>query len=488
MSIETASLESMCELVVDCPHSTPKWTDSGVIVLRNQNIRNGELDLSSPSYTDEKGYRARIKRAIPQAGDIVFTREAPMGEVCVIPEGITCCLGQRQVLLRPRTSVHGEYLYWALQSPFVKHQISWNEGTGTTVSNVRIPVLKALNIPRRGREEPVIANVLSSLVKRIRVNQQINQTLEQMAQAIFKSWFVDFEPVKAKIAALEAGGNEDDALLAAMQAISGDAQGCANAAGGRMPGAAKGDKLTRLQAEQPEQYAELRATAELFPSAMQDSELGEIPEGWDVSQIGDEVTVVGGGTPSTKNPDFWENGEINWTSPKDLSNLADKVLVETERKVTEAGLAKISSGLLPVDTVLMSSRAPVGYLALAKIPVAVNQGYIAMKCVKTLSPEFVIQWCAAHMDEIKSRASGTTFAEISKKNFKIIPVVMPTESLISIYSKQISSLYKAIENNVRESDTLAKLRDSLLPKLLSGELSISDTEDQLAEDAEPADV
>lgn len=340
-----------------------------------------------------------------------------------------------------------------------------------------------------------IAEILSALDRKAANNHQISQTLEQMAQAIFKSWFVDFEPVKAKIAAREQWlalqpvadatspvcyADEGELLpdlntwmnLAAMQAISGKSR----------------DELTRLQAEQPEQYAELRATAELFPSAMQESELGEIPEGGYVTQIGDEVTVVGGGTPSTKNPDFWQNGEINWTSPKDLSNLADKVLVETERKVTEAGLGKISSGLLPVDTVLMSSRAPVGYLALAKIPVAVNQGYIAMKCEKALSPEFVIQWCAAHMDEIKSRASGTTFAEISKKNFKIIPVVMPTESLISIYSKQASSLYKAIENNVRESDTLAKLRDSLLPKLLSGELSISNAEDQLAEEAEPANV
>src|SRR5690554_4340354 len=261
MNFETATLESMCELVVDCPHSTPKWTELGIIVLRNQNIRDGELDLSSPSYTNEEGYKSRIKRAVPQAGDIVFTREAPMGEVCIIPPGIKCCLGQRQVLLRPKKSIHGEYLYWALQSPFVQQQISWNEGTGTTVSNVRIPVLKALQIPRRGHEEPLIADILSSLTKKIRGNRRINQTLEQMAQAIFKSWFVDFEPVKAKIAVLEAGGSEEDALLAAMQAISGKGEA----------------ELTRHQAEQPEQYAELRATAELFPSAMQDSELGEIP-------------------------------------------------------------------------------------------------------------------------------------------------------------------------------------------------------------------
>jgi len=356
-----------------------------------------------------------------------------------------------------------KFLYYLLQTIDFDQ---FNSGSAQKSLNRNAVYPFEVEIPKSRAEQERISSVLSSLEEKVGVNQKINQTLEQMAQAIFKSWFVDFEPVKAKIAALEAGGSEEDALLAAMQAISGKGE----------------EELTRLQAEQPEQYAELRATAELFPSAMQGSELGEIPEGWNVSQIGDEVTVVGGGTPSTKNPDFWENGEINWTSPKDLSNLADKVLVETERKVTEAGLAKISSGLLPVDTVLMSSRAPVGYLALAKIPVAVNQGYIAMKCEKALSPEFVIQWCAAHMDEIKSRASGTTFAEISKKNFKIIPVVMPTESLISIYSKQASSLYKAIENNVRESDTLANLRDSLLPKLLSGQLSVIDSENQLTEE------
>ena len=140
MSFKEQRLEDLCELVIDCPHSTPKWTDKGFIVLRNQNIRNGVLDLSAPSFTDEDGYKSRIKRAKPRVNDIVFTREAPMGEVCLIPEGIDCCLGQRQVLLRANSEIDPYYLFWALQSPYVQHQISWNEGTGTTVSNVRIPV------------------------------------------------------------------------------------------------------------------------------------------------------------------------------------------------------------------------------------------------------------------------------------------------------------------------------------------------------------
>ena len=195
MSFETATLESLCELVIDCPHSTPKWTDEGIIVLRNQNIKSGVLDLSSPSFTNEDDYLKRIKRAVPRAGDIVFTREAPMGEVCMVPEGLKCCLGQRQVLLRPKSDVNGQYLFWALQSPYVQQQIAWNEGTGSTVSNVRIPVLKTLNIPRIANED-MIAKSLTDISSKLSLNTQTNQTLEQMAQAIFKSWFVDFDPVK----------------------------------------------------------------------------------------------------------------------------------------------------------------------------------------------------------------------------------------------------------------------------------------------------
>jgi type I restriction enzyme S subunit len=120
----------------------------------------------------------------------------------------------------------------------------------------------------------------------------------------------------------------------------------------------------------------------------------------------------------------------------------------------------------------MSSRAPVGYLAISKIDVAINQGYIAMKCEKKLTPEYVVQWAESVMDDIKQRASGTTFAEISKKNFKIIPVVVPNEGVLKEYSDIVAGFYDKISENLCETKTLVELRDSLLPKLLSGELSL----------------
>lgn len=307
-----------------------------------------------------------------------------------------------------------------------------------------------------------IAQTLRSLDQKIENNRKINETLEGMAQAVFKSWFVDFDPVRAKMAALEAGGCEADVNLAAMTAISGK-----NLAA-----------LEHLRERSPAAYEELKSTANLFPSTLQESDLGIIPDGWEASEIGDEVTVVGGGTPSTKNSEFWDGGTIHWTTPRDMSNLTDKILIDTDRRITDKGLSKISSGLLPVDTVLMSSRAPVGYLAIAKVPVAINQGYIAMKCEQSLSPEFVVQWCASQMEEIKQRASGTTFAEISKKSFKPIPIIVPTLDIIEKYNAQVKSIYLKIENNIREMTSLSQIRDSLLPRLLSGEIDVSELQDE----------
>src|SRR5690554_4420519 len=307
MSVEYETLESMCELVVDCPHSTPKWTDEGFLVLRNQNIRNGVLDLSSPSFTNQEDYEGRIRRAVPQASDIVFTREAPMGEVCMIPEGLQCCLGQRQVLLRPKKSVNGEYLFWALQSPFVQHQISWNEGTGSTVSNVRIPVLKALKIPRNGSAEAAIAKVLSDIASKIENNRQTNQTLERIAQAIFKSWFVDFEPTRAKIIAKAQGADPATQELAAQAIISGaitleQLQGYAEESVEESAQQREQESLsTRLQKAINEKLSQpsanplnattaeqLIATAALFPNELVESELGEVPEGWELKAL-DEI-------------------------------------------------------------------------------------------------------------------------------------------------------------------------------------------------------
>lgn len=287
------------------------------------------------------------------------------------------------------------------------------------------------------QEQRAIAHILGTLDEKIELNRKQNETLEAMARALFKAWFVDFEPVRAKME-------------------------------GRWQ---RGQSLPGLPAH----------LYDLFPDRLIESELGEIPEGWRHSTIGAEVTVCGGSTPSTKSTEFWEGGQHHWATPKDLSALKFPVLLDTDRKITDAGLGKISSGLLPVGTVLLSSRAPIGYLAIAEVPTAINQGFIAMKCDGVLPNVFVLAWCRESMDAIVGNANGSTFQEISKGNFRPIPVFVPTDPVLKSYQNLADSLYRRMVESEEESRSLAQLRDTLLPKLISGELRITDTETFLKE-------
>ena len=342
----------------------------------------------------------------------------------MIPPDLRCCLGQRMVLLRAnRKRAEPRYLLYALQSRAVQHEIGVNEGTGSTVSNLRIPLLESLPIPTRPLpEQRAIAHILGTLDDKIELNRRMNETLEAMARTLFKSWFVDFDPVRAK-------------------------------AEGRDPGLPK-------------------PIADLFPDRLVDSELGEIPAGWGVKPIGDLAEVVGGSTPKTERVEYWENGTHHWVTPKDLSGLSMPVLLDTERRITDAGLAQIGSGLLPIGTVLLSSRAPIGYLAVAEIPVAINQGFIAMKPRSGTSNLFLLRWASAAHDEIVSHANGSTFLEISKSGFRPIRVVAPATAVMQAFDRLTRPMYLKVVEQERACRTLAALRDALLPKLISGDLRI----------------
>ncbi|PPT83127.1 hypothetical protein XarzCFBP7410_14150 [Xanthomonas arboricola pv. zantedeschiae] len=162
---EFKPLGSLCAAIVDCHHSTPMWTDMGALVIRNQNIREGKIDLSMPSFTDEVHFTERTRRATPSFGDLVITREAPMGLVCMIPENLRCCLGQRMVLLRiNKNAADSLYILYALLSERVQQTISILGGTGSTVGNLRIPCIKALSIITPSQsEQHAISTALSDM-------------------------------------------------------------------------------------------------------------------------------------------------------------------------------------------------------------------------------------------------------------------------------------------------------------------------------------
>lgn len=177
--------------IFDCPHSTPNWTDSGVFVIRSWNVRGGRLNFDKSSFTDEKTYLERVRRAKIEFGDLVLTREAPMGEVCMIPENLKCCLGQRVVLIKPiREKVDPYFLLYSFQSLFVQNQIMASEGTGSTVSNLRIPLIETLKIPLPNLPtQRRIAAILTALDDKIELNRRMNETLEGIAQALWGEWF-----------------------------------------------------------------------------------------------------------------------------------------------------------------------------------------------------------------------------------------------------------------------------------------------------------
>lgn len=429
-------LDEITTLIIDCPHSTPEWTDSGVIVLRSNNIRNGALDLANPSFTTEEGYLERIKRAIPAEDDLVLTREAPMGEVCIIPKALKCCLGQRMVLIRAdKTQVIPEYLLYAIQSSYIQNQISWNEGTGTTVSNIRIPNIKALKIPlpslniQRG-----IASNLLSIDKKISLNIATNQTLEQMSQALFKSWFVDFDPVIDN--ALDAGNPIPEALQSR----------------------AKLRQKVRNNADFKPLPANIRA---LFPAEFEDTELGWVPNGWIVEPLTTVTNIVyGKNLPKTKivnegYPVYGGNGIIG----------------------------SYSHYLYKNPQVLISCRgAASGKVHWTKPFCFVTNNSLVIE-EKNISSLYI--YYSLLQQDLTNLTSGSAQPQITIANLNPVNVLLPKKEIISRFVRYAQDLQTSCGARKSECETLSNLRDTLLPKLISGELSLEDLPD-LIKQTEPA--
>lgn len=196
---------------------------------------------------------------------------------------------------------------------------------------------------------------------------------------------------------------------------------------------------------------------------------------WELTTVESAFETKGGGTPSTTNASFWD-GEICWTSPRDLSSSNAVFMTRTQRTITIEGLKKISSGLLPTGTVLLSSRAPIGYLAITEVPVAINQGYIACLANDKYSPWYIHSWLKENMEIIHGVSNGSTFMEISKGTFRKLPFVIPSNERLYAYNEIAESWYKKILLNEKQIDQLQFLRDTLLPKLMSGTVTVNNLE------------
>ena len=398
----------------------PDYWDGGIpwIGIKDATENHGRTLSDTYQHVSELGLKNSSARLLPE-NTVCLSRTASVGFVVVMGRQMATSQDFVNWVCGPNIEPH--YLKYVL---LAENEALWRFASGTTHQTIYYPEAKAFHVCLPPlTEQKRIAEVLGALDDKIELNRRMNSTLEATAQALFQSWFVDFDPVRAKL-------------------------------DGRTP--------SGMDA----------ATAAFFPDSFDESPLGHIPKGWEVKPVGEVVDCVGGGTPSTSEPKYWEGGTHHWTTPKDFSSLQAPILLNTDRELTDAGIAKISSGLLPAGTLLMSSRAPVGYLAISAIPVAINQGFIAMKCNESASNYFMLNWCQQNMAEIEGRATGTTFAEISKQNFRPIPLVLSTQDIMTAFSERVAPLYTQITANLRQSRTLATLRDTLLPKLLSGDISL----------------
>ena len=453
--------------VYDGPHATPKKLEQGdAIFLSISSLEQGRLNLEQSSYISEEDYIKWTRRVTPQPGDVVFSYETKIGEASIIPEGLRCCLGRRMGLLRAkRNKIIPEFLLYAYLSPAFQEVIREKTIHGSTTDRLSIKEMPSFKIQIPDvRKQNKIIKILKSIDGKLELNQQVNKTLEQMAQALFKSWFVDFEPVKAKMAVLEAGGSQEDATLAAMTAISGK----------------DADALAVFEREHPEQYAELKATAELFPSAMQESELGEIPVGWLVKPLGDSLEIKRGGSPRPIK-DFIRPTGYPWVKIADATASTSPFLFKTSEFIKEEGLKK-TVYLRKGDLILSNSATP-GLPKFLQLDACIHDGWLYFPKISNYTDTYLYFLFLKIRRELVAKGNGSVFTNLKTDILREHLAVLPEYKIVNRFSVLALSYLDAIKANELTINSLSCLRDTLRPKLLSGEISLPEAEQIISEEA-----
>lgn len=340
---------------------------------------------------------------------------------CLIPANSICvsCIGsdlgkvvktdrelvtnQQINTIVPHSNVDSDFVYYLMC--IVGKELNYISKTSTAVPIINKSTFSDWNIviPEKVEDQRRIASILSSLDRKIELNNKINADLEEMAQAIFKNWFVDFEPFKN--------------------------------------------------------------------GKFVDSELGKIPEGWKVGRLDEIADVVGGSTPSKAKPEYYTQKGIAWLTPKDLSNHPAVYTSRGEIDITEEGYNSTSTKLMPKGTILFTSRAPIGYISIAQNDICTNQGF------KSLVPKkagtcFLYCFLKYVTPVIENKSTGSTFKEASGSLMKSLQVIMPEQKVFEDFETIVSPLFARIESLEKENSRLSLLRDTLLPRLMSGELEV----------------
>lgn len=205
-----------------------------------------------------------------------------------------------------------------------------------------------------------------------------------------------------------------------------------------------------------------------------DSDLGPIPEGWEVSLVGDAIETIGGGTPSREVEAYWEEGNVQWFTPTDLTRSGSAFSFDSDSKITELGLKKSSAKLFPSDSVMMTSRATIGVISISTTPAATNQGFITCVPSEQLPSTYLYFWLHDNVDLFLGLAGGATFKELRKSTFRDLPILVPDSRAMGSFQQLAEPQMALIRNLLRQNEVLREARDLLLPRLVSGELDVSE--------------
>ena len=389
MICNSYQLQDVCSFI-DYRGKTPPKTTSGVPLITAKIIKNGTI-LRPQEYIALDYYDEWMRRGIPKKGSVVFTTEAPLGEVAQIKTGERLAFAQRVIILEPNPNVLSpNYLLYALQDKVLQERIK-ARATGTTVIGIKASELKkvVIDLPPVDIQRS-ISSILRSFDDKIELNQKINENLERQAQAFFQELFKD------------------------------------------------------------------NASAD-----------------WLTGTINDLGTVIGGSTPSKAKPEYYTDHGIAWITPKDLSVNKSKFITHGETDITELGLKNSSATIMPEGTVLFSSRAPIGYIAIAAGEVTTNQGFKSVVPKQEIGTAYVYYFLKNNLSIIEGMASGSTFKEVSGGTMKSVPAVIPDAKTLAEFNAFCIPVFAQQQLLEEQNRSLIALRDSMLPELMAGKIDVS---------------
>ena len=412
---EVDTMENALNEIIDYRGKTPVKSETGIVTLSAKSVKDGYIDYSKAYFISESTYQKFMVRGFPRKGDILLTTEAPLGLVARLDRE-KVGIAQRLLTLRGKKEyLLNDYLMYYLMSNEGKHQLTSRQ-SGTTVTGIKQKEFRKclISIPPF-EEQKAIARILSTLDEKIEVNNQINKTLENMAQAIFKQWFVDFE-----------FPNEDG-----------------------------------------EPYKS--SGGEMF-----ESELGMIPKGWEVKKSSDIANVNIGKTPPRKEKECFtlDPDDYKWISIKDLGN-SGAYIFDSSEYLTKESIEKYNVKVVPDNTVVLSFKLTIGRVSITCGQMTTNEAiaHFNLSNKSKITTEYLYLYLKG-FDYGKLGNTSSIANAVNSKIIKSMPIIVPDNKTIKTFSEVMESVFSKIKYTIKQSDKLIEIRDSLLPKLMSGEIRV----------------